>query len=46
VTLRAFAIDKTEVTDAQFAEFLNALELEVRTDFSYSSAKKHHFSEV
>jgi iron(II)-dependent oxidoreductase len=46
VTLRAFAIDKTEVTNAQFAEFLNALELEVRTDFSYSSAKTHHFSEA
>lgn len=45
VTLRAFAIDKTEVTNAQFAEFLNALEFEVRTDFSYSTAKTHHFSE-
>ena len=45
VTLRAFAIDKTEVTNAQFAEFLNALELEVKEDFSYSTAKKHHFSD-
>ena len=45
VTLRAFAIDKTEVTNAQFAEFLNALELEVKDDFSYSSAKTHHFSD-
>jgi iron(II)-dependent oxidoreductase len=45
VTLRSFAIDKTEVTNAQFAEFLNALELEVKDDFSYSTAKTHHFSE-
>ena len=45
VTLRAFAIDKTEVTNAQFAEFLNALEFGVRADFSYSKAKKQHFSE-
>ena len=45
VTLRAFAIDKTEVTNAQFAEFLNALEFGVRADFSYSKAKKQHFSD-
>jgi iron(II)-dependent oxidoreductase len=45
VTLRAFAFDKTEVTNAQFAEFLNALELQVKDDFSYSAAKTHHFSD-
>ena len=46
VTLRAFAIDQTEVTNAQFTEFLNALELEVQADFPYSGAKRHHFSEA
>ncbi len=46
VPIRAFAIDKTEVTNAQFAEFLNALELEVRADFSYSEARTRHFSEA
>ena len=46
VVMRAFAIDKTEVTNAQFAEFLNALELEVRADFSHSEARTHHFSEA
>ncbi len=45
VRVEAFAIDKTEVTNAQFAEFLNALNLKVSADFAYSEAKAHHFSE-
>lgn len=45
VTLRAFAIDRTEVTNAQFAEFLNALDLEVHADFSYTAATRAHFAE-
>ncbi|MDX1513456.1 MAG: SUMF1/EgtB/PvdO family nonheme iron enzyme [Gammaproteobacteria bacterium] len=45
VKLGSFAIDRTEVTNAQFAEFLNALGLEVRSDFAYSRARREHFSE-
>ena len=45
VTLGAFAIDRTEVTNAQFAEFLNALDIEVRADFSHTTATRAHFAE-
>lgn len=41
-----FAIDATEITSAQFAEFLNALDLGVRADFAYSEARPHHFDET
>ena len=46
VRVAAFAIDRTEVTNAQFAEFLNALDLEVSADFAYSEATPQHFSET
>ncbi len=46
VSLEAFAIDKTEVTNGQFAEFLNALDLKVSADFAYSEAKPEHFSDA
>lgn len=46
LSLRAFAIDRTEVTNAQFAEYLNALELGVRADFAYSEARPRHFDEA
>lgn len=45
VSLNTFALDKTEVTNGQFAEFLNALGLKVSADFAYSEAKPEHFSE-
>lgn len=45
VSLEAFALDKTEVTNAQFAEYLNALDLKVRADFAYSEAAPDHFPE-
>lgn len=45
VNLGKFFIDRTEVTNAQFSEFLNALNLEVLADFSYSQARRQHFSE-
>ncbi len=44
VLLKAFAIDDTEVTNAQFAEYLNALDFEVDADFSYGDARPEHFS--
>lgn len=44
ILLKAFAIDKTEVTNAQFAEFLNALDFSVRADFAYSDARPENFS--
>ncbi|MDH3315491.1 MAG: formylglycine-generating enzyme family protein [Gammaproteobacteria bacterium] len=46
VSLKAFAIDETEVTNGQFAEFLNALDLRVSADFAYSEAKPEHFSDA
>ncbi len=46
VSLEAFAMDKTEVTNAQFAEYLNALDLKVRADFAYSEAKPEHFTDA
>ena len=46
ISLKAFAIDKTEVTNAQFAEFLNALDLTVRADFAYSDARPENFSDA
>jgi iron(II)-dependent oxidoreductase len=44
VLLQAFAIDVTEVTNAQFAEYLNALDLEIRADFAYGGARPENFS--
>jgi iron(II)-dependent oxidoreductase len=44
VLLKAFVIDNTEVTNAQFAEYLNALDFEVDADFSYGDARPEHFS--
>jgi iron(II)-dependent oxidoreductase len=38
VTLPAFRIDRTEVTNAAFAEYLNALDLEVRAAFPVTRA--------
>lgn len=46
VMLDSFLIDPTEVTNAQFAEYLNALELEVHADFAYSEADPADFSET
>lgn len=43
VRLAPFAIDRTEVTNAQYAEFLNALDLEVRRDFRYTTAERADF---
>jgi len=43
VTLAPFAIDRTEVTNAAYAEFLNALALEVRRDFRYTTAERADF---
>ena len=43
VELAPFAIDRTEVTNAAFAEFLNALDLEVRRDFAYTTAGRDDF---
>lgn len=45
VTLAPFAIDRTEVTNGQFAEFLNALELDVVEDFAVTTAERRHFAE-
>lgn len=44
VTLQPFAIDRAEVTNAQYAEFLNALDLEVRADFRYTNAERTDFA--
>lgn len=44
VSLKAFAMDKTEVTNAQFAEYLNALRFQVLSDFGYSEARLENFS--
>jgi len=43
VTLAPFAIDRTEVTNAQYAEFLNALDLSVQSDFEYGRAGRTDF---
>jgi len=43
VTLDPFAIDRTEVTNAQYAEFLNAHDLDLRRDFAYSRATRADF---
>ena len=45
VTLDPFVIDRTEVTNAQFAEYLNALDLGLVEDFAYTTAERHHFAE-
>jgi iron(II)-dependent oxidoreductase len=43
VALAAFAIDRTEVTNAAFAEYLNALELDVRRPFAATEARRSDF---
>ena len=43
LTLPAFAIDRTEVTNAAFAEYLNALELDVRRPFAATEASRADF---
>jgi iron(II)-dependent oxidoreductase len=43
VTLPPFAIDRTEVTNAAYAEFLNALDLTVRRAFRYTRAERADF---
>jgi len=43
VTLGAFAIDRTEVTNAAFAEYLNALDLEVTAPFEATQATRANF---
>ncbi|MDX1711890.1 MAG: SUMF1/EgtB/PvdO family nonheme iron enzyme [Rhodovibrionaceae bacterium] len=45
VELAAFAIDRTEVTNAAYAEFLNALDLEVLRDFRYTTAERSDFAD-
>jgi iron(II)-dependent oxidoreductase len=42
VTLSPFAIDRTEVTNAQYAEFLNALGLELVSDASAGDIRRRH----
>jgi iron(II)-dependent oxidoreductase len=44
VTLDAFAIDRTEVTNAAFAEYLNALDLQVRRPFAATRATRADFA--
>jgi len=43
VDLEPFAIDRSEVTNTAFAEFLNALGLEVHRDFRYATAERNDF---
>ena len=43
VDLEPFAIDRTEVTNAAYAEFLNALGLEVHRDFRFATAERDDF---
>lgn len=43
LTAQPFAMDRTEITNAQYAEFLNALDFEVRADFRYTSAERADF---
>jgi iron(II)-dependent oxidoreductase len=43
VELAAFAIDVTEVTNAAFAEYLNALDLDVRRPFRATTATRADF---
>ena len=45
VTLSAFAVDRTEVTNAAFAEYLNALDLVVRRPFAATEASRADFGE-
>lgn len=45
VALAAFAIDRTEVTNAAFAEYLNALDLEVRRPFAATRAASDDFGD-
>jgi len=46
VTLAAFTIDLTEVTNAAFAEYLNALGLVPRDDFDAGGLRPHHVGEA
>lgn len=43
VELAPFGIDRTEVTNAAYAEFLNALDLKVRSPFRFTEAERRHF---
>lgn len=43
VRLERFLIDRTEVTNAAFAEYLNALDLAVNRPFAYSDATRADF---
>lgn len=44
-TLNAFAIDRTEVTNAAFAEYLNDLGLDVRRPFAATRARRENFAD-
>lgn len=46
VALTSFQIDRTEVTNAQFAEFLNALNLSVQGSFSAGGITRKHAGAV
>jgi formylglycine-generating enzyme required for sulfatase activity len=46
VDLASFRIDRTEVTNGAFAEFLNALRLDVRADFKGGEARVEDLSEA
>jgi iron(II)-dependent oxidoreductase len=43
VALAPFAMDRTEVTNRAFAEFLNQLDLTVRNSFAYGRAEREDF---
>ena len=45
VALAAFQMDRTEVTNDQFAEYLNALEFEIVQDFAVTRASRDDFAE-
>lgn len=45
VALRGFRIDRTEVTNAAFAEYLNALGIPVAEPFEAGNASQRHLSE-
>ncbi|WP_200340698.1 formylglycine-generating enzyme family protein [Rhodovibrio sodomensis] len=45
VTLTGFAIDRTEVTNAAFAEYLNALDLDVQRPFAATEAGPNNFAD-
>lgn len=45
IALTAFAIDRTDVANAAFAEYLNALDLEVRRPFAVTRATRDDFGD-